>query len=118
MAAPPKRHRIGQNVRKLRLAAGLTQATLAERTGIADATLSRIERNRLTPSLRLAGQLAEALGVAVDTLMGPVRKLPKAKVRRSEARLLAVVRDLDDAQVDDVTKAVKLILAVGRRSAR
>jgi transposase len=46
------------------------------------------------------------------------KNAPKPTMRPSEARLLALVRDLDDAQVDDVIRAVKLLLAVGRRSGR
>lgn len=114
--AAEKPRGVGPRLRQLRIEAGLTQAQLADRAGVADATLSRIERNRLNPSLKLAGELARALGAKVDALFeAPEKPGKKPALRQSEARLLALVRDLDDAQVDDVTKAIKLLLQVGRR---
>lgn len=109
---------IGANVRRLRVRAGLTQGQLAERAEIADATVSRVERNRLEPSSELLAKLAGALRVKADDLLGPAKDNGKPKYRASVAKLVAVVEDLDDAQVDDVTKAVKLLLAAGRRSVR
>jgi hypothetical protein len=49
----------------------------------------------------------------VDVVLGSKAPTATAKVRPSLARLVAVVRDLDDAAV-----AVKLMLAAGRRSKR
>jgi transcriptional regulator with XRE-family HTH domain len=89
---------------------------LAEQTGIADATLSRIERNRLTPSVRLAEKVARELGVRVDDLFETPKEPKKSTLRPCEAKLLALVRHLDDAAVDDITKGVKLIVAAARRS--
>lgn len=100
------------------MAAGLTQAELAERAGIADATVSRIERNRLVPSVKLAGRLAVALRVPLDDLLSPGRRATKPSLRKSEARLLATVRDLDDTSVDDITRGLRLIVAAARRTAR
>lgn len=116
--AAEKPRGVGPRLRQLRIEAGLTQAQLAERAGVADATLSRIERNRLNPSVRLAGALARALGAKMDALFERSEKAgKKPALRPSEARLLAIVHDFDDAGVDDVTKAVKLLLQVGRRGA-
>jgi transcriptional regulator with XRE-family HTH domain len=84
---------------------------------MADATISRVERGRLDPSSTLIAKLAGALRVKADDLLGPVKDTGKPRHRPSVARLVAVVEDLDDGAVDDVTKAVKLLLAVGRRSA-
>jgi transcriptional regulator with XRE-family HTH domain len=84
---------------------------------VADATVSRVERGRLAPSAALAVKLAGALGVKVDELMsGTMKPARKAAMRPSVARLVAVVSDLDDAQVDDITRGLKLLLAAGRRS--
>jgi transcriptional regulator with XRE-family HTH domain len=109
---------IGGNVRRLRVAAGLTQGQLSERADVADATISRVERGRLEPSSTLLGKLAHALKVRADDLLGPVREPGKPRYRASVAKLVATVEDLDDAAIDDVTKAVKLILGVARRGGR
>lgn len=109
---------IAANVRRFRVRAGLTQGQLAERADMADATISRVERGRLEPSSTLISKLAHALKVKTDDLLGPVRDAGKPRYRPSVAKLVALVEDLDDGAVDDVTKAVKLLLAVSRRAAR
>jgi transcriptional regulator with XRE-family HTH domain len=108
---------LGQSVRQRRLAAGLTQSELAEAAEIADATLSRIERDRLEPSITLVQRLAKALGVSTDELLHRPKAPKKPAMRQCEARLLGAVRGLDDAAVDDIARSVRLILAVGRRTA-
>jgi transcriptional regulator with XRE-family HTH domain len=109
---------IGVNVRRLREGAGLTQGQLAERAEMADATISRVERGRLEPSSTLIAKLAGALRVRADDLLGTPKQPVKPRVRPSIAKLVATVEDLDDGAVDDVTRAIKLLLAAGRRSAR
>lgn len=109
---------LGSIVRQLRERAGFTQAQLAEKAGMVDATISRIERGRLHPSAIVIGKLAAALNVATDDLIGRRLSLEAPSIRTSVAKLLAVVDGLDDGQVDDVTRAVKLLLEAGRRSSR
>jgi transcriptional regulator with XRE-family HTH domain len=50
--------------------AGLTQAELAEATGVTDETISRIERGRYEPAVSTLFRLAEALEVSLDYLAG------------------------------------------------
>lgn len=110
--------RIGGAVQRLRLAAGLTQQQVAELAEIAPETLSRIERNRIAPSLDVVGRLADALRVRTSDLFVAAPK-PKARtLRPSDRAWLALVRDLDDAEVDDMVRAVKLMLRVGRPQRR
>jgi transcriptional regulator with XRE-family HTH domain len=85
---------------------------------MADATISRIERGRLDPSSTLVSKLAHALKVKVDDLLGTPKVAGKPKYRASIAKLAAAVEDLDDGAVDDVTRAVKMLLAAGRRGRR
>jgi putative transcriptional regulator len=110
--------KFGPRLRQARVAAGLTQAELAERADVADATVSRIERGRLVPSVALAKRIAAALRVPLDELMSPNARPPKATLRQSEARYLAIVRDLDDAVIDDISKGLRLIIAAARRGGR
>lgn len=110
---------LGPRVRQARIDAGLTQAELAERASIADATLSRIERNRLVPSIALTTRIASALGLTVDALVGEGASSSKTRgLRTSETKLLATVRDLDDSVVDDINRGLRLIMAAARRSLR
>lgn len=62
---------LGARLRRLRLAAGLTQAELARRTGIQRPNIARLESGRHTPSLETLGRLASAIGVpAARVLVG------------------------------------------------
>jgi transcriptional regulator with XRE-family HTH domain len=108
---------LGPIVRRRRQQLGLTQADLAAAADIADETVSRIERGRLTPSVDIAERIARALGTTASALREA--KAPKVTgTRPCDARLLAVVRDLDDTAVDDVVRAVKVLLAVGAKRVR
>ena len=91
---------------------------LAEAADVADATISRVERGRIaSPSMAFAEKLARALKVPASDLFESAKRPPQPGLRASERKLLAVVRDLEDAAVDDVAKALKTLLAVGRRGA-
>ncbi|MBK8995690.1 MAG: helix-turn-helix transcriptional regulator [Myxococcales bacterium] len=107
--------KIGGTVQRLRLAAGLTQQHVAELAAIAPETLSRIERNRIAPSLDVVGRLAAALRVKTSDLFAESPKPKVRALRPSDRAWLALVRDLDDAEVDDMVRAVRLMLRVGRR---
>lgn len=61
-------------LRAARELAGLTQAQLAERAGIAQQTISHLETGRIkNPAFRLVQALAEALKVEPARLFGPRR---------------------------------------------
>lgn len=113
---PASNSPIPTNLRRLRQQAGLTQAHVAELAGVADATISRIERGRFLPSQDLLQRLGSAVGKTAADLVRRGGSEAKPALRSSEARLLALVRDMPDAQVDDVTRALKLLLTVARRS--
>ena len=55
-----------QNIKKYRLASGLTQEKLSEMTGISTDYLSEIERGKRTPSIKRFVIIADALGVEAD----------------------------------------------------
>lgn len=60
---------VGSQVRKLRTDAGLSQRKVAEAARVAVAYLSRVENDRLTPTLRTLGRLGDALGVEVTAFL-------------------------------------------------
>ena len=61
--------RLGARIRALRLAAGLTQAELARRTGIHRPNIARVEAGRHTPSLETLARLAAAIGVPTTRVL-------------------------------------------------
>jgi len=67
--APIDGVRLGARLRELRVAAGLTQAELARRTGIHRPNIARVEAGRHTPSLETLARLASAIGVPTTTVL-------------------------------------------------
>jgi transcriptional regulator with XRE-family HTH domain len=61
---------LGRHVTKARRVAGLTLASVAQRSGLSTAHVSRIESGIANPTLRTLAQLATALGCAVADLLG------------------------------------------------
>ncbi len=59
----------GAAVRSRRGGAGLSLAALGEKAGVHFTAISKVERGQRAPSLRLAADLASALGVSVDVLL-------------------------------------------------
>ena len=64
------RERLGRELKKARLARGLTQSDVAERLGTDPETISRFERGATLPSLSRLLALAEALDEPVAKLLG------------------------------------------------
>ncbi|WP_194890964.1 helix-turn-helix domain-containing protein [Catenulispora pinisilvae] len=74
--APSKQHvldAVGPRLRELRRRRGMTLADLAERTGINESTLSRLEGGSRKPTLELLLPLAEVYAVPLDDLVGAPR---------------------------------------------
>jgi transcriptional regulator with XRE-family HTH domain len=64
----PLRERFGKRLRSLRIAAGLTQEQLAEKSDISVDFLSLIERGRNSPSFDNLDSLASALQLPASDL--------------------------------------------------
>lgn len=60
--------KIGKKVRQLRREKGMTLKELSERSGVALATLSRIETERMTGTVESHMRVAEALGLSLPQL--------------------------------------------------
>ena len=61
---------VGRNVRRLRLASGMTQEQFAERSGFSQQYISDLERGRRNPTIVSLFELAQALGVMPTDLLG------------------------------------------------
>ncbi|MDP3403671.1 MAG: helix-turn-helix domain-containing protein [Brevundimonas sp.] len=60
--------RLGSRLKEVRMAAGLTQAELAERAGVSRKTINTVENGVFVPSTLLALSLASVLGTSVEEL--------------------------------------------------
>ncbi len=61
---------IAAQARRARVAAGLTQAELAKRTGTTQSAVSRLESGRLMPTLAVLERVAEATGTPITVVVG------------------------------------------------
>lgn len=71
---------IGMNIKRLRLAKGLTQEQLAELLTISTAAVSKWEAKNTYPDITMLFPLAEIFGVTVDELLGYDEAKAKAEV--------------------------------------
>lgn len=60
---------IGDNVKRARIAAGMTQEELAERSGFSQQYISGVECGRRNPTIVTIYELAQALGVSHEALV-------------------------------------------------
>jgi len=93
---------IGQRVHAARLAAGLSQGQLAQRAGVAQAAISRIERGETRePGVLIMAGIARALDTSIDDLiaLGGRRRSGQhvlaERVAALEARVAALEERLD-----------------------
>jgi transcriptional regulator with XRE-family HTH domain len=77
---------LAANVRRMRESHGLSLAGLASRTGIAKATLFKIEARRTNPTLETLLLLASALSVSVADLLSSDGDAQVEVVRRGEGQ--------------------------------
>ncbi len=82
------RQLIGINVRRLRLAAGLSQEDVAVKMGVDRAYVSSLEGGRRNPTVLTAWHAAQALGVKLQALFEEDEELrPPATERKRAPRL-------------------------------
>nr|MCR5406391.1 helix-turn-helix transcriptional regulator [Lachnospiraceae bacterium] len=62
-----------------RISQNITQKELAERTGIAQTEISRLENGTRNPSIRLLQRLADGMGMVLDVSFKPKDKVMPAK---------------------------------------
>ena len=70
---------VGRNVKRLRLAAGLTQASLAERMGVDRAYVSGLESGQRNPTIVTLWHITKALGVKLQNFFDEDR--PRRRIR-------------------------------------
>lgn len=79
-------------MRELRGARGITQQVLAERAGVSVEYVSRLERERLSPTLDGLERIARGLGIEPSALIWPAREAPKP--RNADEVLGAIVETI------------------------
>ncbi len=112
--------RLAEQVRRLRIQAGLTQAELAARAGVTVETVARLERvlrGRLSananPSLETMERIGSALGVEVAELLSP-----PSKTKPRDDRLAAVLRGVSPATRRRVIRVAEALVREDRADAK
>ena len=90
---------VGDNIKALRTAAKISQNALAKKAGIAQATLSAIERQTKNPSVDTIQLLAAALGCSVSDLMDPAQTKNAPEIPQDPQRA-SIIRDYDRMSPD------------------
>ena len=62
--------KVGAEMQLARKISGLTQSELAEKSGVPQETISRIERGRSNPTLGTLEKLVRAMGVEINVSIG------------------------------------------------
>src|SRR3569833_2271123 len=73
---------IGERIKALRAARGLTLEALAERAGVSRAMLSRIERGESNPTAQLLGRVCAGLDVTLSALFAENEQAASPLARR------------------------------------
>lgn len=87
---PPILDRLGQEIRRRRLALALTLRELAEQAGVSQRFLISVEKGRANISVVRLSEIAAALGTSAATLLAPERERvaqPSSALRRTVALL-------------------------------
>lgn len=85
-APPPAEIKIGEKIKRMRVARKLTLQRASERTGVALSTISKIERDELSPTISTLQRIAIGFGVDVVTLLADSDVAVRAPGRRSVTR--------------------------------
>lgn len=61
---------LGENIKKARKNAGVTQKELADRVGVYQKDVSRWETGEVIPSVESLADICRAIGASADAIMG------------------------------------------------
>lgn len=99
---------LGARLRALRADAGLTGAVLAQRAGVGQPTVSKVETGRMVPSTDVLDRLSRALGLDEAT-SGEVRELLAAVETAVDEVLPPEASVLPGVALDDAIRGARLV---------
>lgn len=92
---PDKEMKIGERIRSLRKAKGLSIAEVAEQSGISESTINGIERHMISPPLGNIVSLATVLGISVGEFFGESGDSPYCIVRSDDRKTVSRFNSTD-----------------------
>jgi transcriptional regulator with XRE-family HTH domain len=114
MEAREKNGAIGAALRREREARGVSQSSLALRTGVSQSAISRIEAGREVPSLERWSRLLAGLGLRPEIGLIPLAEPPSEEQHSAYARRLSPTERLERAE--DWLRLVKEIRGKARKA--
>lgn len=103
-------YKIGQQIRKLRKAHGLSQEELAEKVNISITHMSHIETGNTKLSLPVFLDIAEALEVSTDDLLGQLEYDTSSKAFAEIAKVLDRCSAREAKIISEIVKSTKAAL--------
>ncbi len=98
-----------ENLRKLRLEAGVTQKQLADAVSVSQQSINKYENHNIEPDIETLIRLSDFFHTSVDVLIGHAAP-PETKLSAEETRLLEEYRRLSDGQRRSVRSVVHAFL--------
>ena len=102
----------GTSLRECRRSRGLTQAQLAEVTGLSLEMVGRLERGIAAPSFDTIGALANALRVAPAVLFGAEPSGIEGERREALDRIKKLLASASDTEVQRAERVLAALLGV------
>lgn len=103
--------KLHEKIKRLRKEHGMSQAKLAELTGVHKAHFSRLERGVYQPSIELLKKIAQALDVTADYLLNDeVDEI--SPVRVEDKSLLERVKLIETLETEEKNALLKIIDAL------
>lgn len=99
---------LGEHVRELRIAAGLSQAQLGESAGVTGSAISQLESG-LSKTLKGDTLVRLARALAVDPTRLMTDSAPKSELTDDELQLLRVYRALPSGHKDIAVRLLKAL---------
>ncbi len=83
---------IGENLRRLRLARGMTLDALGDASGVSRAMISRIERGETSPTAQLLARICAALGTSLSAFFADAEAppLPCSRMIASQSGVIRI----------------------------
>jgi transcriptional regulator with XRE-family HTH domain len=94
---------VGRAIARNRVAAGLTQEQVAERLGIGNEAVSRVERGLVMPNVMRLMELADVFDCDIVDLLTEVSSRPSDQARHV-ARLLSSVSSKDREMIVEIVE--------------
>lgn len=107
---------LGQNIKKYRIEAKLTQTDLANKLDIIQSNIHRWEADKIMPSLETLKKLATILNVSIDNLIFTSKEIKKFKLANKD--LFEKLKDLETLSEADRITIINMIETLKIKSNR